>query len=280
MIDENKLNKNLLDKFLKLKEIIINSESAAVAYSGGVDSTLLSFLSHNILAQKSLIITVNSEFISECEFNKAKFIAEKYGFNYKIIDLSVFNNLKIIENNPKRCKFCKETVFKEIIALAKEDNIKNIFDGSNINDLEDYRPGFEAIKELQIRSPFIEANISKSEIRGISGAFDIPNWNKPALACLASRIPYNTVITLESLKKVEKAEEYLNNLGYYGCRVRHHDLIARIVLANKDIEKFIFHHKDIVDKKLKEIGYTYVCIDLKGYKTGSLNALIDIELRV
>lgn len=273
MIDESKLNKILINKLNALKEIIIDSESAIVAYSGGIDSTLLAFLSHNILSQKSLIITVNSEFVSENELKEAKIIADKYAFNHKIINLSMFDNPETVKNPLQRCKFCKEFIFKEIIKIANENNIQTILEGSNTSDLSDYRPGYEAIKALNIKSPFIEANISKSEIREIAKMLDLPNWHKPALACLATRIAPNTQITMEVLKQIEASENYLQSLGYDDCRVRHHDKIARIELNSKDIEKFIFHHRDTVDKKFKELGYTYVCIDLKGYKMGNMNLL-------
>lgn len=276
MIEIN-LNKKETEKFFKLKSIIKDYNSVLVAYSGGVDSTLLAYITHHILAQKSLIITVNSEFIANDELNEARNLANELSFNYQVLNLSILNNPKINENNPKRCKYCKELIFTELIKIAKENGIDNIVDGSNIDDLNDYRPGFEAVKKLGIKSPFIEADFNKEDIRNLSKAFKLPNWDKPALACLASRIPYNTQITKESLETIEEAEKYLKNLGYSNFRVRHHDKIARIELNQDDFKPFISKHKTEIDLKFKKLGYNYVCLDLKGYRTGSLNESIEIK---
>jgi pyridinium-3,5-biscarboxylic acid mononucleotide sulfurtransferase len=163
------------------------------------------------------------------------------------------------------------TVMTKIIEFAKSQGIENILDGSNIDDLGDYRPGFEAAHALGIKSPFMEAQIGKEDIREMAKHFDLPVWNKPASACLASRIPYNIAITKEALSQVESAEDFIRDLGYKGFRVRHHDKIARIELNSDDMENFVKNHREEVDFELRKLGYTSVCVDLKGYRLSGLN---------
>ena len=265
------LNKIKSDKFSKLRSIIQNYGSAVVAYSGGIDSTLLSYVTHHILAQKSLMVTVKSEFITDQELKEALELAEKYRFNHTILNLNVLDKTQVTKNDPQRCKYCKELIFGQITELAKQKGYQYIFDGSNVDDISDYRPGFEAIKKLGVKSPFIEADFTKSNIRNLAKTLELPIWNKPALACLASRIPYETTITQQNLQQVEQAESCLNELGYSGLRVRHHGKIARIELNQSDIESFITKHSNEINIKLKKLGYNYVCLDLEGYRTGSLN---------
>lgn len=274
MIEETKIkDKAVFENFLRLKEIIKSYNSALVAYSGGVDSTLLAYLSHHILAQKFLAVTVNSEFIPAQELAEAKNLAKELNLSHQVINISVLDKTDVIENSPLRCKYCKKFVFRELTRIAEAKGLENIFDGSNMDDIKDYRPGFEAIKGLKVKSPFIKADFTKSDIRNLAKAFNISNWNKPSLACLASRIPYDIHITGEILQKVEKSENYLQKLGYKGFRVRHHDKIARIELNPIDFET-ILENRKIIDTKFKELGYSYVCLDLKGYRTGSLNEVI------
>ncbi|OGH98794.1 MAG: TIGR00268 family protein [Candidatus Melainabacteria bacterium GWF2_32_7] len=271
----NKLDKIKSEKYPKLANIIQNYGSAVVAYSGGIDSTLLAYITHHILAQKSLIITAKSEFITDNELKEAQELAKHFAFNHTVIDLKVLDNSDIRKNNSQRCRYCKELIFSELVKLAKTKGYQYIFDGSNIDDINDYRPGFEAIKKLEIKSPFIEAGFSKADIRETAKDLGLSNWNKPALACLASRIPYETAITKENLYMIEQAESYLKDLGYSGFRVRHHDKIARIELNQDDIEQFISKHRKEINLKLQKLGYNYVCLDLKGYRTGSLNESIE-----
>jgi uncharacterized protein len=264
------INDELKDKFTKLIKIIESYESVCVAYSAGVDSTLLSYIINNFFKKNPLIITANSVFLSKYEQNEAVKIAKMLGFNHKIVDIDILNNQKIKNNCILRCKYCKKHIMTSIIEYTKKQNLTYIIDGSNIDDLDDYRPGFEAIKELGIKSPFIEANINKQDIRKMADHFKLPNKDKPASACLASRIPYNTAITMEILERVEKSEDFIRYLGYSGFRVRHHDKIAKIELIPEDINNFIINHREKVDKALKQLGYTNVCIDLKGYTPAGL----------
>ncbi|MDD3013819.1 MAG: ATP-dependent sacrificial sulfur transferase LarE [Candidatus Gastranaerophilales bacterium] len=270
---KNIKDKNLRNKFSELIQFIQKREKAAVAFSGGIDSTLLAFVSHKISGQNSLIITVNSEFYPVYEHKEAENLAKRYGFNHQFISLSVLDNSEITLNSPVRCKFCKEVILKELIRQAEKQGFKNIFEGSNLDDIKDYRPGFEAVKALGVKSPFMETGFTKSDIRELAKILELPNWNKPASACLASRIPYGTAITGEILQKIEKAEDFIRKMGYDGFRIRHHDKIARIELNQNDLEKFISSHREKVDSELKKQGYSYICLDLNGYKTGSLNEI-------
>lgn len=264
----------IMQNLEKLEEIIKSYESVIVAYSGGVDSTLLACVANKVLKGKSLAVTVNSEFITGSEFREASLVAQEQGLNHRVININVLNYPAITENSSKRCKYCKHKVFSEILKVAQFERYKHVIEGSNLDDLSDYRPGFEAIKELDIKSPFLEAGFTKNDIRNLAAKLNLSNHNKPALACLASRIPYNTKITKEILVQIEKAEEIISGLGFTGFRVRHHQEIARIELDESDIQRFM-SYKDLVDNELKKIGFKFVCLDLKGYSRGSLNSLMD-----
>ncbi len=264
-------DKELKQKLYNLSELLKTCEKALTAFSGGIDSTLLSFLATQILGKNALIVTVNSEFLAKRELSEACSLAKELGFNHKIIDFNILNNPDVKANSPLRCKFCKETIIANLRKTADEYGIENIIEGSNIDDLEDYRPGFEAVKEMNVKSPFIEAGFTKQDIREASKAFGLSNWNKPASACLASRIPYGTEISQEMLKQIEEAELFIENLGYRGFRVRHLGETAKIELDKADISKFVSENLDTVTIKLNNIGFKSVCVDLEGYRTGSLN---------
>lgn len=261
----------LNEKYSKLIGILEKYDKICVAYSGGIDSTLLSFIAKNVIKRKPLIITVNSAFLSKYELDEASKIANLLEFNHTIIYVDILNNQPVVDNDVLRCKYCKKYIMTNITEYANKQDIYNIFDGSNIDDLNDYRPGFESIKELEIHSPFIEAGINKYDIMTLGDYFNLPNKNKPASACLATRIPYNTAITKEILDQIEKSEDCIRNLGYSGFRVRYHDKIAKIELIPDDIANFITNHEERVGIDFKKLGYTTVCVDLKGYRPAGLN---------
>ncbi len=268
------LSKNLQKKFNHLQDILKSYESMLVGFSGGVDSTLLSYVAHNILAQKSLITTINSEFYPKIELEETLKIAKVLNIPLKILELKVLNHSDVIKNDKLRCKYCKTFLFKQLIELKDKQGLNYVCDGSNMDDLNDYRPGFEAIKQLGIKSPLIEANINKNEIREIAQELNLPNWDKPSQACLASRIPYDTSISLDILKQIEKAEKILVELGYKTYRVRQHNDIARIEIHPDDFSQFMQKHSEFINKEFKKLNYNYVCLDLKGYVSGSLNGIL------
>lgn len=264
-------DKNLNLKYENLKRIIKDCQKVIIAYSGGVDSTLLAYISTQELKEKALCFTVNSELTSRVELKDSIEIAKEYGFNHQILNLNVLNNEDITKNSPDRCYYCKSVIFSNILKQAENYKIKTVIEGSNTDDLNDYRPGFKAIINLSVKSPLLEAKLNKEEIREISKILGLKTWDKPSYACLASRIPYNETLNLEKLSMVEKAEAFINSLGITGLRVRFHGDIARIELKETDIADFISNHRNKVELELKKYGFSYVCLDLGGYKTGSLN---------
>lgn len=262
-------------KLEKLHNILKDLRSVAVAYSGGVDSTFLLKVASDVLKDKVIAVTATSSTYPERELNEAKKYADEFGVKHIII---VSEELEIegFSKNPiDRCYYCKKELFTKIYKVANENGIEYVVDGSNYDDLGDYRPGMIAAKELKVISPLKEAQLTKQDIRELSKKYDLPTWNKPAFACLSSRFPYGHEITEEKLKMVERAEELLLSLGFRQVRVRHHGDIARIEVAKEEREKF-FNLKtlDLIGEKLKEIGFTYVTMDLLGYRTGSMNETI------
>ena len=257
-------------RYNELLNIIKKYDSLAVAFSAGVDSTLLLKAAKDALGENALAITVMSDFVPMKEIESAKVIAKDLNVRHILLSVSPLD-FPTIANNPKdRCYHCKIEIFKNIKKCAVENGIKFVAEGSNLDDTEDYRPGMKAIKELEIVSPLLEAKLTKKEIREISESLDLDTWNKPALACLASRVPYGEIITKEKLKKIEAAEEILNSFGFAGARLRLHGNLARIEILPENFSKFFAARIEII-KKLKELGFSYITLDIEGYRRGSLN---------
>ncbi len=258
-------------KLANLKSLIKSYGSVAVAFSGGVDSTFLSKMVFQSLGDKCLALTVDSMFIPREEFRLSKEIAGEIGIRHKIIPIDHLDD-DVLDNKKERCYLCKTYIFSKLLDETKRENIKTLFDGSNIDDLSDYRPGMKALKECNVISPLIECEFSKAEIRQASKNLGLSTWNKPSLACLASRIPYNQKITREALNQVETAEDFLRSLGLKQVRVRHHQDLARIEVAPPE-RRFFFDPEvmDRVNETLKSLGFKFITIDLEGYKTGKLN---------
>ena len=220
-----------------------------------------------------LAVTARSEVVPENEINEAVSLAEKIGARHIIYDLKLLDVPGFSANPPERCFICKNKIFSEIKNIAKKKKISIVFDGSNTDDADDFRPGRVAARRLGIRSPLEEARLDKDEIRLLSRSLNLSTWNKPPSVCLASRFPYHSKITNKALKQVEKAEKYLMELGMHIFRVRHHDSIARIEVGKK--EKSLFEKSDLCKKvavRFKDLGYSFVCLDLEEYQTGRMNA--------
>jgi uncharacterized protein len=259
------------EKFLRLKAIVARMGSAVVAYSGGVDSTLLTKVCHDILGKKALAVTVLTPFVPRSERMDAQRFACRIGIRHRFLIMAGLP--RGTQSNPKdRCYLCKKEIFSGLLRLAKAEGLAGVLDGSNADDRRDFRPGAKALKELKVRSPLQEAGLGKEDIRIISRSLRLGNWDKPACACLASRFPYGEEFTARKLRMVERAEDYLKSIGFKQVRVRYHAGVARIEVEPKQLNMLMRKGRDI-DEHLRSLGFGYVTADLKGYRTGSMNEL-------
>ncbi len=268
------------DKETVIKAIIKQLESVVIGLSGGVDSTLTAKLCIDMLGPENVwAVTGDSQSMMPEELEYCKQIAVWLGLvddHFIIIDTDELDNPNYVTNPENRCYYCKRELFEKLTDLAGRVGAKYIIDGSNASDLKDYRPGTLACRELNVRAPLAEAGFIKDDIRALAQKLGLPNWDKPAMPCLASRIPYHSEITPEKLDQIAAAERYLKSLGFKQFRVRHHDKIARLEVD--DINLLLKNGlREQIDQKLKEIGFSYVAVDLGGFKSGSLN--VDIKGR-
>lgn len=265
----------LQDKYEKLKTIIAETGKAAVAYSGGVDSTLLSKVAFDVLKENSIAITLVSPMNAQSEMKDAEDLAKEIGITHYMINDDEIED-EVLANPVNRCYHCKKVEFGRILEKAHEEKITVIFDGSNVDDMSDYRPGLQALSELKVISPLRLAGLTKSDIRELSHELGLRTWNKPALACLGSRIPYGERITIEKLTRIDKSEDYMRTLGFIQFRVRSHGDMARIEVSPEERTKLFDERMlDTISKQLKSYGYQYVCLEMEGYVSGSLNRVIE-----
>lgn len=263
---------SITDKEESLTNILKDIRSGIIAFSGGVDSTFLLKVAHDVLGGSIVAVTAVSPTYPASELEDAKRLAEKIGARHVLIESHEMENKKYSINPSNRCYYCKDELFGVLTAKAREMGLAAVMDGTNADDSGDYRPGRKAAGERGVRSPLLEAGFSKAEIREISKRIGLPTWDKPSYACLSSRIPYGTGITLDRLNMVEKAEKTLKGLGFRTLRVRYHGEIARIEVGSDDMERFIKNGvRETVVEKLKTLGFTYVTLDLQGYRSGSMN---------
>ena len=262
----------LQGKYERLQSIIRDLGSAAVAFSGGVDSTLLLKVAHDVLGDRCIAVVAVSESYTPEEADTARELAALIGAECVFIETSELADERFASNPANRCYYCKQELFSKMSAVAGERGIAWLLYGANYDDRGDFRPGSAAAAEANARAPLQEAGLTKAEIRELSRRLGLPTWSRPASACLASRVPYGTRITAEVLNRIASAERVLRHLGFTQLRVRHHDQIARIEVPIDEFPKVIEEHtrRQIVER-LKDIGYVYVTLDLQGFRSGSMN---------
>jgi uncharacterized protein len=262
------------DKIERLDKLLTELKSFVVAFSGGVDSSFLLYRANTLKKLNITGVTIRTPYIPGIEIDEAVKFAKTYGIKHRIIDLSFHESMR--HNPVDRCYLCKKILFSELLSFAADNGYLHVIDGSNVDDTGDFRPGLRALRELDIRSPMLEAGLTKNNIRELLRNEGISVWDKPANACLLTRIPYDTQVSKDKLKMIEQAEYFLMEKGCMGARVRIHGDLARIECLPAYFEKFIQNpDKEQIIKQLKKIGFRYVSLDLEGYRSGSLNPEID-----
>jgi len=266
-------------KLRQLDSILHELDSVLVAYSGGVDSTFLSAAAYDALGERAMAVTGISPSVAPSERQEAAELAARIGIRYRTVATSEMDDPNYIANNPDRCFFCKDELFTKLAAVAAEEKLSTVVDGFNLDDRGDFRPGQRAAREHGVRSPLAEAGLTKDDIRELSRERGLPTWDKPAMACLSSRIPYGTTVTVEALTRIATAEAALRALGLRQVRVRHHGDVARI---ETDRDGMLLLMDDAVRPNaaaaVKAAGYAYVSMDLIGYRSGSLNETIPLRV--
>lgn len=257
-------------KLEKLHQILLGIGPVAVAYSGGTDSAFLLATACDILGGRVLALTADSPSLPRAELAEARALAEQLGVQHIIVSTGEMDDPAYRANTPERCYFCKSHYLTTLLDQAQAHGFAVLVDGSNADDLGDYRPGQKAARERGVRSPLQEAGLTKAEIRALARDRGLPNWDKPAAACLASRIPYGTPVTAEALAQIERGEAYLRQIGFRQVRVRHHGAVARLEVEAGDLARAVERREEIV-AALRDAGFTYVTLDLAGFRSGSMN---------
>ena len=270
------LHPDLLSKYDKLKSILREMESVAIGFSGGIASTLLVRVATEVLADNALAVIGRSATYPTREFEEAVQLARSFGSRYRVVNTEETDNLKFRENPPDRCYFCKSELFGKLNVLADEEGVRWVADGTITDDLGDFRPGMRAKSEQRVRSPLLEAGLSKDDVRTIARELGITTWDKPSFACLSSRFPYGTGITKENLMKIDEAESFMRDLGFRFFRVRHHDeRTVRLEIGSQEFHRLFDNglRGEIVEQ-FKKLGFIYVTLDLQGYRSGSMNEVL------
>jgi uncharacterized protein len=280
MLDTRSVNRNDIEaldaetqaKYAQLQALLRDMESVLVAYSGGVDSALLLKVAHDVLGTRAMGALAVSPAYAPEETGEAMAVAEQMGIPVITLETHELEDERYVANDFNRCYFCKTELFTQLEPIAKKHNLRYIAYGVNKDDDGDFRPGQKAAREFNVRGPLKEAGMGKREIRAVARLLGVPVWDKPAMACFSSRIPYGSKVDVASLQMIYKAEKLLRDLGFHQLRVRHHDKIARIEVERSELPRLIEDEMSrIVTEGLRKIGYTYVTVDLLGYRSGSMN---------
>jgi len=264
----------LEEKVEYLKKTLIEMQTVIVAYSGGIDSTLLLKISHDVLGEQAIAITAVSASIPRSELDEARIIVNIIGAKHVLIEGNELEDQRYTQNPPNRCYFCKQDVYTKMVEYSLQHGYRYILDGTNADDLNDHRPGRQAALEKGLRSPLMEAGLTKAEIRILARQLDLPNWNKPSAACLSSRIPYGTPIEVSILRQIEQAEKLLHQMGFSQVRVRYHNQIARIEMETDDFSAALEKRLEITSR-IKALGFLYITLDLNGFRSGSMNEVLE-----
>ena len=267
---------NVIAKEERLREIFRELESVIVAYSGGVDSRYVAYVANAELGPRAVCITGESASLPAFQRAEIDRVVEKFGFQHEVIQTDELDNSSYSANNPDRCFFCKDELYTKLESVAHGRGIQTIVDGSTTDDLGDYRPGRRAAAQHAVRSPLIEVGLSKNEVRELSRRATLPTWDKPASPCLSSRIAYGTTVTIERLSKVDRGEEILREYGFREFRVRHHDQLVRLEISQSEMDRVLNQQifKELA-ARFRELGFKYVTLDLEGFRSGSMNEVLN-----